>query len=233
MKKFFITIVCLMLVVVGAVGVTMTSPVEAITSAESVSRITVNGVGEIKLAPDMAVISLGVETLNESLATAQKENSQSISNLINAIKDFGVKEEDIKTKNFYVYQRYDYSQGEKFLGYQVSNYIDFKTKDVDNVGTIVNKLLESGANKFSGISFSIEDYESAYKLALEKALENAKNKASAIADREISSYEVCEEGSYSIFTRDAYSLSNIDNEISSIMKGEITVRANIKVVFEY
>lgn len=233
MKKFFITIICLMLVVVGAVGVTMTSPVEAITSAESVSKITVNGVGEIKLAPDMATISLGVETLNESLSTAQKENSQSVSNLINAIKDFGVKEEDIKTKNFYVYQRYDYSQGEKFLGYQVSNYIDFKTKDVDNVGTIVNKLLESGANKFSGISFSIEDYESAYKLALEKALANAKNKASAIADKEITSYEVCEEGSYSIFTRDAYSLSNIDNEISSIMKGEITVRANIRVVFEY
>lgn len=233
MKKFFITIVCLMLIVVGAVGITMSSPVDAVASAESVSKITVNGVGEIKLAPDMATISLGVETLNESLATAQKENSEGITNLINAIKDFGIKEEDIKTKNFYVYQRYDYSQGEKFLGYQVSNYIDFKTKDVDNVGTIVNKLLESGANKFSGISFSIEDYESAYKLALEKALENAKNKASAIADREISSYEVCEEGNYSIITRDAYSLSSINGNNNSIMKGEITVRANIRVIFEY
>lgn len=233
MKKFFIAVVCLMLVVVGAVGVTMSSSVDAVASAESVSKITVNGVGEIKLAPDMAVISLGVETLNESLAAAQKENSEGITNLIDAIKGFGVKEEDIKTKNFYVYQRYDYSQGEKFLGYQVSNYIDFKTKDVDNVSSIVNKLLESGANKFSGISFTIEDYESAYKLALEKALENAKSKASAIADREISTFEVCEESSYSIITRDSYSLSSLNSEASTMMKGEITVRANIRVIFEY
>ncbi len=233
MKKFFIALICLMLVVVGAVGVTMTSQVDAITSAESASKITVNGVGEIKLAPDMAIISLGVETLNESLATAQKENSEGITNLINAIKDFGIKEEDIKTKNFYVYQRYDYSQGEKFLGYQVSNYIDFKTKDVDNVGNIVNKLLESGANKFSGISFTIENYESAYKLALEKALANAKSKASAIADKEVSTFEVCEEGNYSVITRDTYSLSSINGNNNSIMKGEITVRANIRVIFEY
>ncbi len=236
MKKFFVCLICLLLCVTGAIGLVSiesnTLEVGAV-QAESVNKITVTGSGEVRLVPDVAIVSLGVETLNESLSVAQKENADNISNLITILKDLGVPEENIKTKNFYVYQRYDYSQGEKFIGYNVSNYLDFKTKDVDNVGNLISKLLENGANRFSGISFTIDNYDEAYNMALEKALENAKNKAKAITNSEIVSSEICEEGSYSMITRDSYSFSNSSSDNMSIMKGEICIKANIKVIFEY
>lgn len=238
MKKFLVSMLCVMVAVAGVVGgAFMTKPTYVSMAAESeakeVQKITVSGSGEVRLTPDLAIISLGVETLNESLELAQKENSDSVNSVISALKEMGVSEENIKTKNFYVYQRYDYSKGENFLGYQVSNYIDFKTKDIDNVGSIITKLLDSGANRFQGISFTLENEEEAYNMALERALENAKSKASAITNLPYSSFEVCEDCGYNCYAREVYSLSSFSKESTSIMKGEICVKASIRVTFEY
>ena len=140
-----------------------------------------------------------------------------------------MQDENIKTRNFYVYQRYDYSQGEKLLGYQVNNYLDFKTKDVDNVGNIVSSLMENGANRFTGISFTIDNYEEGYRSALNLALENATKKAQALTEKPIISSEIVEEGNYCFTSRELCSV-NMD---SSIMKGEICIKASVRVQFEY
>lgn len=225
MKKIFIVAICALLVILGITG-NMTGEVVA---AEEVNKITVMGTGEVRFLPDVAVVSVGVETLNESLTQAQSENSQKINALISYLKDIGVQEENIKTRNFYVYQRYDYSQGEKLLGYQVNNYLDFKTKDVDNVGNIVSSLMENGANRFTGISFTIDNYEEGYRSALNLALENATKKAQALTEKPIISSEIVEEGNYCITSRELCSV-NMD---SSIMKGEICIKASVRVQFEY
>ncbi len=225
MKKIFIVAICALLVILGITG-NMTGEVVA---AEEVNKITVMGTGEVRFLPDVAVVSVGVETLNESLTQAQSENSQKINALISYLKDIGVQEENIKTRNFYVYQRYDYSQGEKLLGYQVNNYLDFKTKDVDNVGNIVSSLMENGANRFTGISFTIDNYEEGYRSALNLALENATKKAQALTEKPIISSEIVEEGNYCFTSRELCSV-NMD---SSIMKGEICIKASVRVQFEY
>ncbi len=237
MKKFFICLICGLICLTGALGISFVAqPTEATAttaSAEAINKITVCGSGEVRLVPDVAVVNLGVETLNESLTTAQQENSDKINNLISTLKDLGISEENIKTKNFYIYQRYDYTKGETFIGYQVSNYLEFKTKDVDNVGDLVTKLLDSGANRFNGITFTLEDYDTAYNQALTKALENAKTKASAMTNAEIVSSEIVEEGCMSVMCRESYALSDAVSKNSTFMKGEIVVKANVKVVFEY
>lgn len=235
LKSIIVLSLCFMLCVCGLVGMSLarTAPVTVgaeTTTQPTVNKITVSGLGEVKLAPDMAIISIGVESLNESLSVAQKENSDNINKLIETLKEMGISEENIKTRNFYVYQRYDYSKGEEFLGYQVSNYLDFKTKDVDNVGSIISKLLENGANRLSGVSFTIENQDEAYNMALARALENAKIKAKALTDMEYKNFEICESESYNCIAREYYSSYSKD---SNVVKGEICIKANIKVIFEY
>ena len=237
MKKFFNTkiavggialLLCAMFLISGLVG-GLFGVSHAETNAE-VNRITVVGTGEVKIAPDTAIVSLGVETLNENLSVAQKENAEKINSVVNTLKSIGIADEDIKTKNLYIYQRYDYTNGEKFVGYQVSNYIDFKTKDIEGVGSLISQLTENGANRFSGINFTIEDKDSVYKQALLDAFENAKDKASALTNREQSDAEIVEENCYSYSTKE-YSLMNAGE--SSIFKGEICVKASVKVTFVY
>ncbi len=231
MKKFFIGLSCLALALMFTLGFAFSSGT-TMAAAENVSQITVSGTGEIKLPPNVANVSIGVETLDENLMNAQNENAQTIKNLTAILKEMGVDEKDIKTKNFYVYQRYDYSKGETFLGYQVSNYLDFRTKDIDGVGAIISKLLENGANRLSGVTFSIDDYDSAYKKALEKAVENAKSKAEAITGQSVVSSEVIEENSYTVSAREYYSYAS-NSDSASLMKGEICVKATVKVIFKY
>lgn len=205
----------------------------ASTNAFADSKIIVTGEGEICLIPDTAIVSVGVESLNESLIAAQTENSSSMNALVGVLKELGVLEENIKTKGYNVYQRYDYTEGEKLLGYQVSNYLEFKTKDVDNIGSIISKLMENGANRFSGVTFTLENSEEAYKSALSQAFENAKSKAMALYNGELKVVKITEEKNLSYYLKDSYGYANSISEATKFMKGEIKVCARIIVVFEY
>lgn len=154
----------------------------------------VYGEGEIKYIPDLAIVTVGIETTNENLLEAQRQNNNAIDSVIQALLSFNVQKEHIKTKNFNVYQKFDYSESsEKFIGYQVSNYIEFETKAVDNISQIISKLMENGANRFNGVSFTLEDYSLAYNSALKLALENAKSKAAALCDEKLELVEIVEQ----------------------------------------
>ena len=227
MKKF-----CILMLILALVIVPIASASNSTAFADE-GKIIVCGEGEVSLIPDMAIVSVGVESLNESLITAQSENTQSMNALVAILKEMGISDECIKTKGYNVYQRYDYSQGEKLLGYQVSNYLEFKTKDVDNIGSIVSKLMENGANRFSGVSFTLENSEEAYKQALSKAFENAKTKASALYSGELEVVKITEEKNTACYLRDNYGYASSISEATKFMKGEIKISASVTVVFEY
>ncbi len=197
-------------------------------------KIVVYGEGEIKFIPDLAIVTVGVESLNENLLEAQRQNSEAINAVIQTLLGFDVMKDQIKTKNFNVYQKFDYSDTtEKIVGYQVSNYIEFKTKAVDNISQIISKLMENGANRFSGVSFTLENYSNAYNSALKLALENAKSKAKALCDDELELVEIVEQNYSNSFMNDAYVYAKVANENMAIMKGEIVVKATIKAMFEF
>ncbi len=195
-------------------------------------QIFVVGEGEICVTPDTAVICLGVETLNNDLSIAQTENSTKINNLIAILKEYEIPDNNIKTKAFNVYQKYDYSQGEKFVGYYVSTFIEFKTTALDDIGTIVNKLIENGANKFNGIIFTLENFDDAYNQALEIALNNAKNKAYSLFNGELNILKITEEKNNISYLKNSLGYVNTISEATQFMKGEIKINAMVSVIFE-
>ena len=195
-------------------------------------QIFVIGEGEICVTPDTAVICLGVETLNNDLSIAQTENSTKINNLIAILKEYEIPDNNIKTKAFNVYQKYDYSQGEKFVGYYVSTFIEFKTTALDDIGTIVNKLIENGANKFNGIIFTLENFDDAYNQALEIALNNAKNKAYSLFNGELNILKITEEKNNISYLKNSLGYVNTISEATQFMKGEIKINAMVSVIFE-
>ena len=195
-------------------------------------QIFVIGEGEICVTPDTAVICLGVETLNNDLSIAQTENSTKINNLIAILKEYEISDNNIKTKAFNVYQKYDYSQGEKFVGYYVSTFIEFKTTALDDIGTIVNKLIENGANKFNGIIFTLENFDDAYNQALEIALNNAKNKAYSLFNGELNILKITEEKNNISYLKNSLGYVNTISEATQFMKGEIKINAMVSVIFE-
>lgn len=148
--------------------------------------ITVTGDALVTAAPDIAFISLGVETRERSAEVASTKNSEATANIIKLLKEFGLKDNEITTSSYYIYsyQETDRSSetNETYTIYNVRNQINVSTKDLDNVGSIIDIAISGGANQVQGINFDLENKQELQLLALQNATKQAKAKANAIAE---------------------------------------------------
>lgn len=70
---------------------------------------TVTGEGRVNIKPDVAVISLGVNSNAKTVKQAQESMNKVINQVTQELKKLGIKDEDIKTVNYNIYPEYDYS----------------------------------------------------------------------------------------------------------------------------
>lgn len=143
-------------------------------------NIKVEGDGSVKAVPDMVKIEIGVETQNENLKIAQKENTNITNDVIYSLKEMDIDEKDIQTISYTVEKMYDYVRGERiFKGYKVVNRLIVTVHDVTIVGAVIDTAVEKGANMIGNIEFQLSNisdyYERALSLAVEDSVSKAKN----------------------------------------------------------
>ena len=144
--------------------------------------IAISGEGKVTGIPDVATISAGLQTEKADVKTAQKENTDKMNRLIANLKNLGVESKDIQTSYYNIYPQYDWTNGKQILrGYQVSQGVSIKIRNLSKIGDILAAAGENGANQVSGLSFNIDDPEVLRQEARVKALQNAKEKADALA----------------------------------------------------
>jgi hypothetical protein len=144
--------------------------------------ITISGEGKVSAVPDIAKISLGVQTEKSKVADAQKENSDKMNKIITELKGMGIEEKDLRTSDYSVYPTYDWINGKQILrGYQITQTAEIKIRNLELVSQVVAKAAELGANQVGGLTFTIDEPEQLRQQAREKALANAKTKAEALA----------------------------------------------------
>lgn len=157
------------------------------TPAESARIIQTVGEAELTAPPDLATISLAIETRNRSAAEAVEENARLANEVIDALKKYGLPEEDIKTGSYSLYSYRDWYE-ERPIGdvemvtYQVTNEIIIKTNSLDTVGEIIDLAVRSGANNINYINFELKDPQDLLMQALGAATVQAQRKAEAIAE---------------------------------------------------
>jgi hypothetical protein len=144
--------------------------------------ITIDGQGKITATPDIAQISLGLQTQMVKVADAQKENTDKMNKIIAELKAMGIESKDIQTANYSIYPNYEYPNGKQVLkNYIVSQNINVKIRNLEKIGDVVQKAGTLGANQIGGLSFTIDEPEKIKQLAREKALLAAKEKAESLA----------------------------------------------------
>ena len=219
----------------------------ACTSAEAANSvvtenggITVHGEGEVYATPDQASLSLGVETTAQDVKTAQTNNNSKMNAVITAVKDLGIAESDIQTTSYDIYPQYNYSEknGQQLTGYQVSNSIQVKVKDLDFLPQVIDTAVAKGANLSYGISFQTSRYEELYQQALANALQKADSKAQAIAkSANISTLQmknIVEDGSGS--ATPVYlekSMNAATDTATTIAEGTLQIIAGVSVYYQY
>jgi len=149
--------------------------------------IWVTGQGEVSGAPDIATLRLGIEAQAISVADAQEQAEESMSNVMDALTGNGIADKDIQTQQFSIHRvtRWDRDKEEEVItGYRVTNIVTAKIRDIDNTGTVIDAVAQAGGDltRVDSISFSIEDPADYYEEARKEAMADAKAKAEQLAD---------------------------------------------------
>lgn len=156
-------------------------------AAEQTPILSLSGVGTVHRAPDMATVSVGVETSASTAAAALAENTQAVSDVILNLKQAGIAPQDIQTSNFSIQPVYK-SQKSLSLGsdpvdhYRVNNMVSATAKDIQIVGTVLDVLVRAGANRINGITFGLTDRKEAMDEARRRAVADVRRKAELYAE---------------------------------------------------
>jgi len=149
--------------------------------------IWVSGSGKVAVTPDIAILQLGIEAQEPTVAEAEDKASEAMDKVKTALTDNGVAEKDIQTQNFRIRQRTrwdDEQQMEVVVGYRVTNDVIAKVRDLGKVSDIIEAVVAAGGDytRIDDLGFTIEDPTAYYDEAREKAMADAKEKAEKIAE---------------------------------------------------
>lgn len=155
------------------------------SGAESAQRhVTVSAEGQVSARPDVARINSGVLTEAASAKEALSANSVAMERLFAGLKAAGIAAEDIKTTSFDVSPRYQNNRdgtAPRIDGYRVNNGVTVVVRDLDNLGGLLDQLVNLGANRIGGLSFDIAKADTLQDEARKKAIANARQRAELYA----------------------------------------------------
>ncbi len=148
--------------------------------------ILVAGNGEASAAPDVAVLSVGVEVTEKTVADARQRAAEAAGAVLDAIRAKGVAEKDIRTTGLQLHPQYDYSRNNapKIIGYVASHQLSVKVRAMENLSGVVDGAVVAGgdAARLQGISFEIDDATELLAAARRNAIADARLRAETYAE---------------------------------------------------
>ena len=189
--------------------------------------------------PDIAPLSGGVVTQAADANGALRANAEQMTRVMAAIKAAGIAERDVQTAGISIYPQYRYAENQPpaITGYQASNTVNVKVRDVSRLGKVLDALVASGANQINGPSFEIDDPEAAYdearRNALKKAQARAEMYAATLGLRVRRIVSINEGGGYSPpGPMPMMKMAAMETADTPVSPGETSLSANLSVVFE-
>lgn len=139
------------------------APVVELTVSETVNS-----------APDIAQVGTGVTTRARSAKEAVRLNAEAMQKVVDRLKALGIAAKDIQTSNFNLNAQFNYPNGQApvFTGYEASNQVSVKLRDVDKVGDVLDALVAAGANNVNGPIFMLDDDTAAQQAARTMAFQH-------------------------------------------------------------
>ena len=190
--------------------------------------------------PDVATISAGVVTQATDANAAMRANAQEMDKVMAAVRAAGIGERDIQTSGISVNPQYRYAENQPpaITGYQASNTVNLKVRDIGRLGKVLDALVASGANQINGPSFEVDQPDAAYdearRAALEKAQARAAMYAKALGLRVRRIVSIGEGGGYRPpVPMPVMAMARAEKAAdTAVSPGETTLGADLDVVFE-
>jgi len=243
MKKGQIFLVALGILAIT--GIAATAVIMAQRS-EAQDRFSVNGSGIVYAKADIANITVGLKTgTKKSAAEATTDSTDKMNRIIQSLKDLSIEEKDIKTADYNLNPVYNWleGKGQVLQGYEVTQNVSVKVRDLAKIGDVIAKTTEQGANQIGNVSFTIDDEYELKNQARELAIQKAKEKAQLIADQtgmKLGDVKSVYENAEIVSPMPMYANAKMDLEVSnqsalaapSIQTGQNEIKVEVTLVYE-
>ena len=176
-----------LLLLIGALVSVSVAQAQTAESSALPRTITVVGEGKVRIKPDVAQTTIGVDVRKSTVKEASGEAKTVMEQVLKALKAQGIEDKDIQTSGFSIYVESppynpDGTSVEKAQPiYHVTNQVSVIIRDLDKVGTVLDAAIEAGANNMYGVNFSLADPTQIRSEARKKAVADAKAKADELA----------------------------------------------------
>ncbi len=226
------------IIILLTMGLLLAAPAFANEAPKTVVQVTGNSQKEV--TPDVARITVSINSVNASLEKAKNENTQIANQGFANLKQQGVTDEQIKTNTYQIDPVYNYEKerSPKLEGYRVTNSLEIRTS-IEKVGILVNEVTNAGANEINSIRFETANETDSKNEALTDAVEDALKKAEVIAaalHKKVAKVTLVNESGVVyrpvMMESRLIKTANMDAAAPNIPAGKVTVGATVQVTVE-
>jgi uncharacterized protein YggE len=197
--------------------------------------IRVGGEGRASAAPDVAVVTVGVEAIGKDLTRTRADADARMRQVLATLKASGVDPKDVQTARYDVQLERPWKDGQPgpITGYRVSNLARVRVRDLAKLGDVLDKVGAAGSNAVQGLTFEKEDSAPEKARALTDAVKEARSKAEALAKAagvglgDLQSVTESVQGPQPLAMR----MELARGKGTPVEAGEIEVRAVVELVF--
>lgn len=146
--------------------------------------VTVMGEGRVTATPDTARVVIGVEVVRPDVATAFAEANSAAQAVLDALREKGVDDGDLRTRDISVRERRDRPRDAppEVTGFAVRNLVELTVRDVTGSGDLIAAAVDAGGDAVRVRQFDLSLDEDA------PALAEARKAAFADAERRAEQY---------------------------------------------
>ncbi len=151
------------------------------SACDSKRSIQVTGTAVVNVAPDRALIQLGVQSNATTVRVVEQNNSAATQAVIKAVRALGIEAQDISTDWYVIepiYQDYDSLY---IKGYRINNVVAITVRDVRQTSAVIGAALQAGANQVLNVDFYTSELRKYRDQARDMAMKAAQEKAQALA----------------------------------------------------
>jgi len=145
--------------------------------------VTVTGEATVAIAPDAAMIRIGVSSQDKTAREASDANAKQMTAVLAAIKSNSIADRDIQTSRLSLQPQYDPNKSgtARLTGFQATNQVTVKIRDIGKLAAVLDSAIAAGANEMSGIEFIVSDQSKLLDRARDDAIADAHRKAGLYA----------------------------------------------------
>lgn len=225
--------------IAGAQSAPAPTTVEPLVPAAG-TVLDVSAEGRTSRVPDLATISAGVVSQGATAAAALSDNAARMQRVLAAVKRAGVADRDIQTATVQLQPQYRYGENVPpvITGYQATNTLSIRFRDIAKSGSVLDTLVAQGANQIDGPNLSLDNPDAALDEARADAVKRARARADLYAKaaglRVVRIVSITENGENAGGPVRPVMLRAIAAEVAaptSIAPGERDVTVNVSVRF--